>query len=276
MSATLPSQNLPYSDFERQRSFSLGHIPLSVSSNAGDYLTNNSQASLDCLNQSSSHQSVQLANLVRKRLNEEIKLRIALIEKKKKDSLSLSIHLINFINDQFDNLYRHLNRHYEKLVSLLVKEDLCPDEINIVKRILSANYIPDKDYRTRCEKIISEAIISYKIRINTTTADYGETKEGIALKLELFVEGHKERINSIVLTDDQKYIVSGSEDATIRLWDLKSKCQEKTLIGHSMPVNSIATSADGNYLVSGSDDKTVRLWIFRKGPKLQYLPMQIL
>jgi WD40 repeat protein len=35
-------------------------------------------------------------------------------------------------------------------------------------------------------------------------------------------KGHKDGINSVAFSPDEKYIVSGSDDNTVLLWDLKA------------------------------------------------------
>jgi len=54
------------------------------------------------------------------------------------------------------------------------------------------------------------------------------------------------------------YLVSGSKDNTIRLWNPESKEEVGLLEGHTGDVNSLAV-IDG-YLASASEDCTVRLW----------------
>ena len=54
-------------------------------------------------------------------------------------------------------------------------------------------------------------------------------------------------------------LVSGSDDKTIRLWDLKTVAEAARLRGHGGPVNALTVLPDGR-VVSGSDDKTIRLW----------------
>ena len=56
------------------------------------------------------------------------------------------------------------------------------------------------------------------------------------------------------------YIVSGTSDNKIIIWDLNSGEQLYTLLGHSSRVSTLAISPNNNYIVSGSYDKTLRLW----------------
>ena len=72
------------------------------------------------------------------------------------------------------------------------------------------------------------------------------------------LEGHNYRVNSVAYSPDGRYIVSGSNDRTIKIWD-GEKCI-KTLEGHNYSVNSVAYSPDGRYIVSGSDDGTIKIW----------------
>ena len=60
--------------------------------------------------------------------------------------------------------------------------------------------------------------------------------------------------------DNPNIVVSGSDDKTIKTWDITSGSCLSTLEGHSAVVRSVCFSSDGKQLTSGSDDKTVRNW----------------
>ena len=66
-------------------------------------------------------------------------------------------------------------------------------------------------------------------------------------------------------------LASGSSDTTVKLWDVASGHELRTLRGHSYTVSSVAFSPDGRVLASGSSDKTVKLWDVASGHELRTL-----
>ena len=76
--------------------------------------------------------------------------------------------------------------------------------------------------------------------------------------------GHSGWVNSVVISPDGKTIVSGSDDKTVRLWDIETGKEIRRLQGHTDDVNSVAISADGQTIVSGSSDGEIKIWDFKK------------
>jgi WD40 repeat protein len=76
-------------------------------------------------------------------------------------------------------------------------------------------------------------------------------------------EGHNGRIFSIAFSPDGQYLVTGSEDQTVRLWRVSTGECLSVFEGHAKAVESIAFSSDGVTIASGSDDQTIRLWDVR-------------
>src|SRR6516164_4635245 len=74
------------------------------------------------------------------------------------------------------------------------------------------------------------------------------------------LEGHKSWVWAVALTADGKRTVSGSEDRTLRVWDLEGNQLPRVLEGHTDWVNAVALAADGRRAVSGSRDGTLRVW----------------
>ena len=87
---------------------------------------------------------------------------------------------------------------------------------------------------------------------------------------EVYVQlGHTGWVMSVALSPDGRYLVSGSGDTTIKLWELSSGRELRTFTGHPFPVFSVALSPDGRSLVSGSFDKTIKLWELSSGRELR-------
>lgn len=71
--------------------------------------------------------------------------------------------------------------------------------------------------------------------------------------------GHTGTVNAVAFSSDGKRAVSGSDDRTIRIWDIDGK-QLACLQGASGEVYTVAFSRDGKYLLSGGRDRLLRLW----------------
>ena len=83
------------------------------------------------------------------------------------------------------------------------------------------------------------------------------------------IQRHEGWVNSVAFSPDGKLIVSGSADATVRLWDAATgKHVGDPLTGHQRGVNSVAFSPDGQRIVSGGSDGSIRLWETATGKPL--------
>lgn len=74
---------------------------------------------------------------------------------------------------------------------------------------------------------------------------------------------------------NSRMFVSGSCDATARLWDTRVASRAvRTFHGHEGDVSSVKFFPDGNRFGTGSDDGTCRLYDIRTGHQLQVYPPQ--
>ena len=77
----------------------------------------------------------------------------------------------------------------------------------------------------------------------------------------MITEGHTENVASLALTSDDKYIISGSEDKTVRIWNRSEKRQEAVLKGHTDYVLTVAVTSDNKYIISGCEyDNVIIIW----------------
>lgn len=68
------------------------------------------------------------------------------------------------------------------------------------------------------------------------------------------------------------FLVSASDDKTLKIWELSSGKCLKTLKGHSNYVFCCNFNPQSNLIVSGSFDESVRIWDVRTGKCLKTLP----
>jgi len=85
------------------------------------------------------------------------------------------------------------------------------------------------------------------------------------------VDFHTGSVKTVAFCPDGKTLASSSRDKTIRLWDVASGKEIRTLTGHSRGVNSVAFCPDGKTLASGSRDNTIRLWDVLSGKEIRTL-----
>jgi len=71
--------------------------------------------------------------------------------------------------------------------------------------------------------------------------------------------GHDNAVHSVGFSPDGCYVVSGSGDRTVRVWDIKTgKEVVEPLKGHTASVLSVYFSR--GRIISGSEDQTIRVW----------------
>ncbi|NER28350.1 MAG: hypothetical protein F6J89_12120, partial [Symploca sp. SIO1C4] len=177
-------------------------------------------------------------------------------------------YLVSFIrtqNPESARLIAELEREREqrriseaKMNQVLQEKLLNSELINLVlssaqnrelDRVLSALKAGIK-LKQSIEEIPEETQLSVVTELNNAVYGVRELNR---------LEGHSGSVTSVSFSSNGKLIVSGSEDKTVKLWNIEGSLLA-TLEGHNGSVTSVSFSPDGKLLASGSKDKTAKLW----------------
>ncbi len=82
----------------------------------------------------------------------------------------------------------------------------------------------------------------------------------------ILLKGHERDARTLAFSPDNRWLATGSDDGTARLWNLTSLAPDASpviLRGHTRDIRVLAFSPDGRWLVTGSRDRTARVWNLR-------------
>lgn len=72
--------------------------------------------------------------------------------------------------------------------------------------------------------------------------------------------GHNDAVTVTCVGEGAKLGLSGSDDNTVRVWDLETGRMRYTLEGHTNTVRALALSGGGHFALSAGADKLIRMW----------------
>ncbi|MBD0404445.1 WD40 repeat domain-containing protein [Flammeovirga sp. EKP202] len=87
----------------------------------------------------------------------------------------------------------------------------------------------------------------------------GYTMENLSEVRELI--GHSNSVFALTVTPDQQFLVSGSRDAHLRVWNLDGFVEtQQDIVAHMYTINDVVFRKDGKYFATCSKDKSVKIW----------------
>ncbi len=76
---------------------------------------------------------------------------------------------------------------------------------------------------------------------------------------------------SVVFSPDGRILASGSDDETVKLWDIETKKCLKTFHWDNDGVNGVAISSDGKILAAGGWNGIIKIWNIQTGECIKTL-----
>jgi WD40 repeat protein len=89
-----------------------------------------------------------------------------------------------------------------------------------------------------------------------------------ASRVVQIIHAHKDMIFGLEISQDAKYIASGSDDGTAKIWDALSREELMTVNSNTGPVTYVALNADGTRLATAGFDGIARVWDANSGKEL--------
>lgn len=95
------------------------------------------------------------------------------------------------------------------------------------------------------------------------------------LKLETVIQkGHNATVKAVAVSKDGKFLATGSRDRSVKIWDVETERELRSLLGAELTLNSVAFNPSGNNLAATSADGTMRVWEVNTGKEIYVSPKE--
>lgn len=107
------------------------------------------------------------------------------------------------------------------------------------------SWSPDEKYLAVCANITENAVFIYEVATRQIVYTY---------------QDHTDSIHVVAWSPDGKYVASGSQDTTIRVWEPLNGQTHLKYVGHSGDIAALCWSSDSKKIVSAAQDYVVHIW----------------
>lgn len=82
-------------------------------------------------------------------------------------------------------------------------------------------------------------------------------------------KGHGDEVLSVAISSNGRFVLSGSADHTMKLWDIVTGRVVRTFKGHQGSIRTVVFTPDDKYALSGSEDGILKLWELSTGREIR-------
>lgn len=102
------------------------------------------------------------------------------------------------------------------------------------------------------------------------TVESERTLRNACLNDSAILNNHSNSVNSVEFSPDGKYLITASDDKTVKLFDIASGTELYSFEGHDLEIQHAAFSPDGAYFVSASCDHNLKVWDIETNTEIQH------
>lgn len=182
-------------------------------------------------------------------------IKISLIKELKKT--------INSIEKIIQNSFKELNQISNEAASFFNNNQTTDSKMMNLQHVLSKDIILRKNILIKDLNLVISTFKSTIIHVLI----YFLTKlssEFLESELGFITEGHSNHISCVEISNSCNFLLTGSSDTTIRMWNLNTLSQKFVFRGHKHCVTTLAITKNEKLAISGSDDFTIIIWDIKK------------